>query len=355
MKTFDHVNARRGMAVAAGLAALACLNSCEDAQKQEPKPEAPKAAETTAAETPAKEEQRADTLAESRDALFHAAMDIMVAASANDDFPAFNSKSRSALELLEKYYADLQAGSKDSRERVRTACAVAKVLRNLGSAHVRAEAAYRQALVEYETLPKADRKAPEGCQLLSSIYNGIASSILMQGKPADALEFYQKALEVDKAQFEAVDMKEGDTLEGKDKVSAFSRAVADVVDSYRCLGDCQRVADDPEEAMDTYKAGMEIVQKYGKQFTIQMGISFAKLATAYGDELQRRGDTEKARAAWATALNMCRVAYQSAVDNMDKLEIARVHEPLVKVLKETMPADAPAAEDTEGTDAPAAE
>ena len=256
MKTLASSNVRRSLGLAAaGVFSMACLSSCGD---DGPK-DAAAAPAAQAEQTAAPAVSNAETLQQSRDALFNAAVyDLALTISDNDAFPVFNTKSRDFLELLNKYYTELRANSKDQRERVRAASALAKVLRNVGGAYPRAEAAYRDALTECQSLPKEELAAPEGQQILSSINNGIASCLLMQGKNAEALKYYNEALKIDKAQFDAVDMKEGESISGKDAITALSRAVVEVVDSYRCLADCQLIGDDPEEAMDTYKKGVEL-------------------------------------------------------------------------------------------------
>ena len=340
MKTLASSNVRRSLGLAAaGVFSMACLSSCGD---DGPK-DAAAAPAAQAGQTAAPAVSNAETLQQSRDALFNAAVyDLALTISDNDAFPVFNTKSRDFLELLNKYYTELRANSKDQRERVRAASALAKVLRNVGGAYPRAEAAYRDALTECQSLPKEELAAPEGQQTLSSINNGIASCLLMQGKNAEALKYYQEALKIDKAQFDAVDMKEGESISGKDAITALSRAVVEVVDSYRCLADCQLIGDDPEEAMDTYKKGVEIAAKYQGQPTVEMAISFSKIYTSYGNLEQKNGDPQKARQAWAVAANLCTAANNGTTDLLQKLETKRDYDALIEVLKATQPAEQPA-------------
>ena len=336
MKTFS---TRRTVSMAAaGLFSLSFLASCGDEGPQAAQP-----AQKTEAAAP--EAAATGSLAESRDALFNAAVyDLVLTISDNDAFPVFNTKARDFVELLSNYYDKLRAESKDARERVRAASALAKVLRNVGGAYPRAEAAYRDALKECQALTPAELDSPEGQHTLSSINNGIASCLLMQGNNKEALQFYQAALKIDEAQFKAVDMKEGDTISGKEAITALSRAVVEVVDSYRCLADCQLIGDDPEEALDTYKKGIEIAAKYQGQPTVEMAVSFSKIYTSYGNLEQRNGNSDKARQAWAIAANLCTAANNGTTDLLQKLETKRDYDALIEALKATQPAEVPAEE-----------
>ena len=323
---------------AAGLCSLALLSSCGDDG-----PSAKTDQPSTAAAGSQDAASSGDTLQQSRDALFNAAVyDLVLTISDNDAFPVFNTKARDFVELLSNYYDHLRAESKDARERVRAASALAKVLRNVGGAYPRAEAAYRDALKECQALTPAELDSPEGQHTLSSINNGIASCLLMQGKNKEALQYYQEALKIDEAQFKAVDMKEGDTISGKEAITALSRAVVEVVDSYRCLADCQLIGDDPEEALDTYKKGIEIAAKYQGQPTVEMAVSFSKIYTSYANLEQKNGNTDKARQAWAVAANLCTAANNGTNDLLQKLETKRDYDALIEVLKATAPAAVPA-------------
>lgn len=338
MKTFS---TRRTVSMAAaGLFSLSFLASCGD--------EGPKDAQLAqqgSGTAAAPEAAAAGSLAESRDALFNAAVyDLVLTISDNDAFPVFNTKARDFVELLSNYYDHLRAESKDARERVRAASALAKVLRNVGGAYPRAEAAYRDALKECQALTPAELDSPEGQHTLSSINNGIASCLLMQGNNKEALQYYDAALKIDEAQFKAVDMKEGDTISGKEAITALSRAVVEVVDSYRCLADCQLIGDDPEEALDTYKKGIEIAAKYQGQPTVEMAVSFSKIYTSYGNLEQRNGNSDKARQAWAIAANLCTAANNGTTDLLQKLETKRDYDALIEALKATQPAEVPAEE-----------
>lgn len=339
MKTFS---TRRTVSLAAaGLFSLSFLASCGD---EGPKTDQP-AQQGTETAAPGAAAPATGSLAASRDALFNAAVyDLVLTISDNKTFPVFNSKTRDFVELLSNYYEHLRAESKDARERVRAASALAKVLRNVGGAYPRAEAAYRDALKECEALSQEELNSAEGQRTLSSINNGIASCLLMQGNSKEALQYYNAALEIDEAQFKAVDVKEGETVSGNEAI-ALSHAVVEVVDSYRCLGDCQVIGDDPEEALETYKKGLEIAAKYqGGQPTVEMAVSFSKIYTSYGDLEQRNGSSEKARQAWTIAAKLCSATFNATNDQLQKLELKRSFDALVEALKATQPAEKPAEE-----------
>ena len=281
------------------------LNSCEEKE-----PAAP--AETPAAEAPAPApasepapapEPEVDMLAETREALFNYAVYTLGAkVTSPETFPELNSMVKDMLEKMQAYYAELQKGE-PGEERARMALQIATTTRDLG-AYSKAQGEYENALREVESLPEELRSTPACQRLLSSCKNGIGVCLLAQNKANDALAQYEAALAVDEALFNQVGPREGEELPAGEVAPDISRAAADLFDSYRCLGDCQRAVDDPEEARTTYMKGQELAQRL-KRLSPDMSLSYVKLLTSLGNLDNALGKSQEALQSWVLAAKIC--------------------------------------------------
>lgn len=294
----------------------------EAAPAEEPVVEEPAAVEAA----PSAEEQ----LAAARAALFdHAVYALAQKVTSPDAYPELNSVVKDMLELMQAYYTELQKGEPGA-ERARLAVQIAATTRDLG-AYSKAQAAYETAKAELESLPEEVRNTPEFQRLLSSCHNGTGVCLLAQGKANDALARYEAAMAVDEAQYQAVAPAEGEELPEGDVEPGLSRAVADLLDSYRCLGDCQRAVEDPEEARTTYMKGHELVQRI-KRLSPDMSVSYVKLLTSLGNLDNELGKAKEALSSWVMAAKIC----QSVNANSPRLEIKaetkRCFEALVPVI-----------------------
>lgn len=298
-----------------GIASALCLSSCEEKEAPaspagQPAPAA--APEPAPAPAPAPE---VDKLAEAREALFnYAVYTLGQKVTSPDQFPELNTMVKDMLEMLRNYYAELQKGE-PSLERARLALQIAATTRDLG-AHSKAQGEYENALKEVEGLPEDVKSTPDAQRLLSSCHNGIGLCLLAQNKAADALPKYEAALAVDEALYQAVAPKDGEELPEGDVEPNLSRAATDLLGSYRCLGDCQRAVDDPEEARTTYMKGQELAQRL-KRLSSDMSIAYVKLLTSLGNLDNSMGKTQEAMGAWVMAAKIC----QSLNASSPKLEV----------------------------------
>ena len=307
------------------------LSSCEEKEAAAPAAAepAPVAAEQPAAAEPAAE-PAVDQLAAAREALFnHAVFTLGQKVTNPDAYPELNSVAKDMLELMQTYYTELQKGEV-SPERARVAVQIAGATRDLG-AYSKAQTAYEAALAELNSLPEDVRKTPEFQRMLSSCYNGTGVCLLAQGKANEALAQYESALAVDEAQYQAVAPAEGTELPEGDVEPALSQASADLLDSYRCLGDCQRAVDDPEEARTTYVKGQDLVQRL-KRLSPEMSISFAKLLTSLGNLDNELGKPKEALNSWVIAAKICQSVNASCPRLEIKAETKRCFEALVPAI-----------------------
>lgn len=290
-----------------------CLSSCEE--KEAPAAPAEQPAPTATPEPAPAPAPEVDKLAEAREALFsYAVYTLGQKVTSPEQFPELNTMVKDMLEMLRSYYAELQQGE-PSLERARLALQIAATTRDLG-AHSKAQGEYENALKEVESLPEDVKSTPEAQRLLSSCHNGIGLCLLAQNKAADALPKYEAALTVDEALYQAVAPKDGEELPEGDVEPNLSRAATDLLGSYRCLGDCQRALDDPEEARTTYMKGQELAQRL-KRLSSDMSIAYVKLLTSLGNLDNSMGKTQEAMGAWVMAAKIC----QSLNASSPKLEV----------------------------------
>lgn len=327
MKFPGEVSRVAGRCVAAvGMGAAVLLSSCEE-KAAEATPETPAAAEEA---TPAPEPE-VNRLEETRDALYHYALYSLAAKVTNQDkFPELNGMVKDMLEMMHAYYAELQKGE-PGQERARLAVQIATTTRDLG-AFSKALGAYDSAKLEVESLPEEARNTPESQRLLSACLNGKGVCLLAQNKAAEALPLYEAAFVVDEALFNAVGPKEGEELPEGDVDPAISRAAADLLDSYRCLGDCQRAAGDPEEARGTYTAGSQLVQRL-KRLSPEMSVAYVKLLTSLGNLDNALSKPQEALKSWIVAARICHSVNASSPRLDVKAETKRCFDALLPAIQ----------------------
>ncbi len=298
-----------------GLGAAFCLSSCGEKEAEAAPAEQPApVAEAAPAPEPAPEPE-VDKLAEARKALFDYTVYTLAAkVTSPERFPELNTIVRDMLELQHKYYAELQQEA-PCLERARLALQIADTTRNLG-AYTKAQTEYENTRKEIDSLPEEVKNTPEAQRLLSSCMNGTGVCLLAQNKASEALPLYEAALALDEAQYQKVAPKEGEELPEGDVEPTLSRAATDLLDSYRCLGDCQRAVDDPEEALATYTKGHELAQRL-KRLSTDMSIAYVKLLTSLGNLDNSLGKPKEAMGAWVMAAKIC----QSLNASSPKLEV----------------------------------
>lgn len=314
-----------------GLATALCLSSCEEKEAEATPAEQPAPAVEAAPEPEPAPAPAVDTLAEARQALFDYTVYTLAAkVTSPERFPELNTMVRDMLELQHKYYAELQKGE-PGMERARLALQIAGTTRDLG-AYTKAQAEYENARKEIEALPEDVRNTPEAQRMLSSCLNGTGVCLLAQNKANDALAQYEAAMALDDAQYQNVAPKDGEELPEGDVEPNLSRAATDLLDSYRCLGDCQRAVDDPEEALATYTKGHELAQRL-KRLSTDMSIAYVKLLTSLGNLDNSLGKPQEAMGAWVMAAKICQSLNASSPKLDVKAETKRCFDALLPAIQ----------------------
>ena len=300
-----------------GIASAFCLSSCGENEAEAAPAEQPAPAAVEAAPAPetAPAPEAADKLDETRQALFdYTVYTLSAKVTSPERFPELNTMVRDMLELQHKYYDELKKG-KACLERARLALQIANTTRDLG-AYTKAQAAYDTARQDIEALPEEVKNSAEAQRMLSGCLNGTGVCLLAQNKANEALTKYEEALALDEAQYQKVAPKEGEELPEGEVEPQLSRAAADLLDSYRCLGDCQRAVDDPEEALATYTKGHELAQRL-KRLSTDMSIAYVKLMTSLGNLDNSLDKPQEAMNSWVMAAKIC----QSLNASSPKLEV----------------------------------
>ena len=316
-----------------GAACALGIASCKD-KEGEPasapaaKETAPAAPETPAAvETPAA--KPAAPMAENKEALldymiFHVGKQVGEYAGN----AAWYEQVRDMRNMLEEYYNTLMASGEEPKTCMRLGLLLADITRTM-RVYDKASKLYNDTLAQWESQPEAERQSLEGRRMRSSIANGMGSCNLLSNKAADALPHYEKALEIDKAIYdELLPAGDGALPTGNGITPDLERAAEDVLSSYRCLGDCLRWADDPEEARDTYKKGQALAVRMNN---LRPGttLQFIRLLSALGDLENSCGQLKNAQGAWVSAfqlgqnllkMNLPAATRAKVIQDMRKLE-----------------------------------
>ena len=291
----------------AALLGLACtlgLVSCEDKAQTE-QPSAPAATTPTATETTAVADKTSEK--EILDYMIFSVGDMVRKQAAN---PTWRNEVRDMRNQLDAYYQTLN-DKEDLPTRVRLGLLLADTTRDM-SAYGKAMDLYNAVKSDWERQDEAARKTPLGRRIRSAVANGLGSCYLAQNKYNEALTYYEEALEMDKALYRDL-APEGDApLPAGDNISPdLLRAAEDVISSYRCLGECQFKAEDPEEARDTYKKCQELVMRM-KNLKPGMSLQYIRLLSALGNLESSCNQPKRAYAAWLNALDVAQKLRQVA-------------------------------------------
>ena len=320
-----------------GVVSAICLSSCGE---KEADAAAEAAAEVQAA--PAEEaapvvvEEPApapavDALAEAREALFqYAVYTLGQKVTSPGTFPQLNSVVKDMLEMLHTYYDELKKGE-PSVERARLALQIASTTRDLGAV-AKAQGEYENALAEVESLPEDVKLTPEVRRMLSACYNGQGVCLLSQNNATEAQAKYESALSLDEALYQAVAPQEGEELPEGEVEPVLSRASADLLDSYRCMGDCLRAVEDPEEARAIYMKGHELAQRL-KRLSADMSIAYAKLLISLGNLDNSMGKSKEAMNSWVIAARICQSLNASSPKLDVKAETKRCFDMLLPAIQ----------------------
>lgn len=311
-----------------GLASALVLCSCED---KEAAPAAPAEEPAVAAEQKAPQEPELSAFDETRDALFdHVVFQLAQKVSNPELYPEVNAEVRDTLALLNDYYAALEKEAEMAEERVRTALLIAGMTCDLG-AYAKAYTAYENALKQLELLPEDVRGGRDAKRSLSTIESGLGACLLYQGKSAEALEHFRKSLDTDLAVFKELHPDEKKPLEENNVDPEVALAASAVMDSYRCLGDCQNVMNDTEEARETYKKGLEMVPAL-RVVTPKMAIAYIKLLIAFADLENSLGNMKGAYVSWYQAGDLSKKLALGNHPLAIRAEAKRLNESLIRPL-----------------------
>lgn len=296
---FSSVGAR-GL-VAMGMACALGIVSCKDKGAEQWSQSKPAAQPAAPAEEPA---VQAANNAEQQELLNYMIFNIGKLAGEQTSSPIWYEQVRDMRNKLEDYYNSLDARNDDPQMSIRLGLLLADITRSMKSFD-KALKLYNDTLSKWEKQPEADRQSLEGRRIRSSIANGMGGCYLVQGKAADALPYYEKALEIDESIFDELAPENGGPLPmGNAPISPdLERAAEDVLSSYRCLGECQRWAEDPEEARDIYKKGQTLAMRMN-HLRPGASLQFIRLLSAQGDLENSCGQLQNAYIAWARALQL---------------------------------------------------
>ncbi len=323
-------SSRLGAAAVVSLLSASCLCCCGGEKEKDATPAAVSAPVEQAAEP--KEARPAVEVA--REAVYRQLLEnISPLVTDRAMVPEFNETAKVYLESLQALYAELSS-LPPSVERVDIACRVAELTRNLG-AYAKAFVAFERALEDYEALPEGDRQTVEGKRLLSSLHNGTGLCLLSIHRESDAIPHYEKALELDLAVLRELGIAEDTALPEGNPDANISRAVADVLGSYRCLGESHAVAGDFEEARDIYKKGIDAMAKLKNlDVNSDMGIAYVKLHGALGDLENHCGNERAALSSWEQASNLSKAIFASSRISGIKAQAKRFFDTLTPLIVE---------------------
>ena len=214
--------------------------------------------------------------------------------------PRWRELVRDMRNQVETYYNALRAAKGSPERIVKLGLFLADGAREL-SAFQKAFDIYTTTLKDWEALPEATRNSVQGQRLHSLLVSGLAACLINQRKMAEALPYYEKALQLDKARFEQLAPGEGKPLpEGNSLSADLENAAKDLLSSYRCLAECQLFADDPEQARETLQTGQKAALAMQKLST-GVSFEFVHLLSTLGNLESQVGQFRKALAAWMQA------------------------------------------------------
>lgn len=246
--------------------------------------------------------------------------------------PMWREEARDMRNRIEEYYKHLKASQASPTLCVKLGLFLANATRDL-AAYDKAFEGYNAVLADWNNLPESERTSIEGRRMRSAIANGLGSCLLARGKAADALPYYEEALELDHKLFDELAPENHAELPAGSNISPdLIRAAEDVLSSYRCLGECQFAADDPEEARDTYRKGHELAMRM-KNLKPGMSIQYIRLLSAMGNLESNCGVPKKAYAAWMNAATTAQRLRKSSPSPAIQAQTARFLRELENSLK----------------------
>lgn len=265
--------------------------------------------------------------------------------------PLWRAEVRDMRNVLESYYnAHVKNGS-NLVESVRLGLFLADTTRDL-TAYDKAIEEYTAVLANCEKLTEEQINSVDLRRLRSAIENGLGSCYLAQRKPREAQPHYENALEIDQSIFaELAPADDAPLPTGEALTPNLAKAAEDLLSSIRCLGECQFMAEDPEEARDTFKRGQDLVVRM-KNLAPPMSIQYIRLLTDLGNLESSCGQMRQAYAAWMNAASIAQRLRQVAPTPAIQAQAARFLrelEPSIKSVGKQLQ-DAQAAEAAKAAD-----
>lgn len=309
-------------AAALGAVALAGLSSCEDEKGK------------TEAKAPAEATQPQTKSMQSRDTLFDAMVyGIGKKASSMAASPELTEDVRNMLVLLQAYYDEMAPANGGNAKRARLAVRIAEVLRDL-TAWDKALAAYETAQADYDALPNDRKATTESKRMQCSIYDGQGFCLLRRNRIEEALAAYEKSQAIYMDLYKTVAPADGEKLPDGELDPALAQAAEDLFFSYRCLGECQVAADDPEEARETYKKGIELAQRLDR-LSPRMTIQYIRLLGNQGNLESQCGREREALSNWVKAAQTCQRIYNNtSMGASERVQAARLLRNLLPQVQE---------------------
>lgn len=286
-------------------------------------------AEEVKAEEPVAEPEQGITAEE---VLAYMIYDVGNAVRQQASSPMWREQVRDMRNKLEEYYDVRVKNGSDPVERVRLGLFLADTTRDL-TAYDKALDEYSAVLAECEKLTEEQINSVDLRRLRSAIENGIGSCYFAQRKAAAAMPHYEKALKIDLEIFnELAPENDAPLPTGNALHPSLAKAAEEVLASYRCLGECQFMADDPEEARDTFKQGQDLVVRM-KHLAPPMSIQYIRLLTSLGNLESSCGQLRQAYAAWMNAANIAQRLRQVAPSPAVQAQAARYMQELEPSIK----------------------
>lgn len=268
---------------------------------------------------------------------------------------AWRDEVRDMYNKLEDYYNFLEEKGQDIETRIKLGLFLADSARDL-SAYQKAVELYEHTLKNWESQPEETRGTVASRRLRSSIANGMGSCYLMQRKATEAMPFYEKALEIDLGLFNELAPENNAPLPtGANLSPDLAQAAEDILSSYRCLGECQLFAEDPEEARDTFKKGQELINRM-KNLTPGISMQLVRLLSSLGNLESSCGQLRQAQQAWVGAATIAQKLLQAAPSLAIQAQAARYYRELsasIKSIAKDLQQESQSAEQNEGEGQPA--
>ncbi len=247
------------------------------------------------------------------------------------------------LEKLENHYNAISSQPVD-KARVKLAVDIAEFQRQL-TAWERSYTSYERALKDWEALEMKDKAEISVQRLKSSIYNGLAftllsrpssNPVLVAENRQKALGFFKEQLDSDLSIFNAIGPKEGDAVPAGSWSEDINTATNDLISSYRCVGDGFLLTDNNADAEAAYQEGVKIaqrVQKLSEQPTLQL----IRILSALGDlQLKMNKEAEAVKSLTSAAQIAIQLNKQSG-DARIKLETKQIVDRLAPIIQRHQP------------------